>query len=250
MCSGSSKSSTLRRGSPADGRNDAGYRHRCCSTSCFDDPEIPVGLKGLIGRLQIPMLKVAIADKSFFARKTHPARPAARYVRRSRRAPAGRVQRRQHDASCTWRRSSSTSWNTFEDDVGVLRGARREQVHRSSPEHDKQVEADARGAARANRADREPVRCKDRGPGRSESAGRGPRRFQAVFEFLVKQWVKYLLASCTKSGRDEREEWKNAIEAMDQVVWSVEPDRHALRSAQARGHRAGLVRRLRRRNAK
>jgi hypothetical protein len=40
----------------------------------FDDPEIPVGLKGLIGRLQIPMLKVAIADKSFFARKTHPAR--------------------------------------------------------------------------------------------------------------------------------------------------------------------------------
>src|SRR5439155_2441875 len=40
----------------------------------FDDPKIPAGLKGLIGRMQIPMLKVAIADKSFFGKKTHPAR--------------------------------------------------------------------------------------------------------------------------------------------------------------------------------
>src|SRR4029079_17327266 len=40
----------------------------------FDDPKVPVGVKGLIGRLQIPMLKVAIADKTFFSRKTHPAR--------------------------------------------------------------------------------------------------------------------------------------------------------------------------------
>src|SRR5262249_42142319 len=40
----------------------------------FDDPKIPVALKGLIGRLQIPMLKVAIADKALFAKKSHPAR--------------------------------------------------------------------------------------------------------------------------------------------------------------------------------
>src|SRR5262249_23743864 len=40
----------------------------------FDDPKVPNGVKGLIGRLQIPMLKVAIADKSFFSTKTHPAR--------------------------------------------------------------------------------------------------------------------------------------------------------------------------------
>lgn len=40
----------------------------------FDDPRIPIGVKGLIGRLQIPFLKVAIADKAFFSRKTHPVR--------------------------------------------------------------------------------------------------------------------------------------------------------------------------------
>ena len=40
----------------------------------FDDPKIPIGVKGLIGRMQIPMLKVAIADKAFFSSKQHPAR--------------------------------------------------------------------------------------------------------------------------------------------------------------------------------
>src|SRR4029077_18678757 len=40
----------------------------------FEDPKVPIALKGLVGRLQIPLLKVAIADKAFFAKKTHPAR--------------------------------------------------------------------------------------------------------------------------------------------------------------------------------
>ncbi|MGH6631600.1 MAG: DUF1631 family protein, partial [Burkholderiales bacterium] len=40
----------------------------------FDDPKIPIAVKGLIGRMQIPMLKVAIADKALFSEKSHPAR--------------------------------------------------------------------------------------------------------------------------------------------------------------------------------
>ena len=40
----------------------------------FDDPGIPDGLKTLVARLQVPMLKVALLDRSFFGRKQHPAR--------------------------------------------------------------------------------------------------------------------------------------------------------------------------------
>lgn len=40
----------------------------------LDDPNLPDRARALIGRLQIPMLKVAILDKSFFANRTHPAR--------------------------------------------------------------------------------------------------------------------------------------------------------------------------------
>jgi hypothetical protein len=40
----------------------------------FDDDALPAPIKVLIGRLQIPMLKVAILDKDFFNQKKHPAR--------------------------------------------------------------------------------------------------------------------------------------------------------------------------------
>lgn len=40
----------------------------------LDDPHIAVSVKSLIARLQIPLLKVAIIDKEFFAKKSHPAR--------------------------------------------------------------------------------------------------------------------------------------------------------------------------------
>src|SRR5690606_40996119 len=40
----------------------------------LDDRTLPDSLKALIGRLQIPLLKVAVLDQSFFSRGSHPAR--------------------------------------------------------------------------------------------------------------------------------------------------------------------------------
>ena len=40
----------------------------------FEDASLPAPIKVLIGRLQIPILKVAIIDRDFFNQKKHPAR--------------------------------------------------------------------------------------------------------------------------------------------------------------------------------
>ncbi|MBC3934383.1 DUF1631 family protein [Undibacterium sp. CY7W] len=40
----------------------------------FNDPSIPSDIKALIGQLQIPTLKVALMDKDFFFKDSHPAR--------------------------------------------------------------------------------------------------------------------------------------------------------------------------------
>lgn len=40
----------------------------------FDDPRLSPSMKSLIGRLQIPVLKVGMMDTDFFASKSHPAR--------------------------------------------------------------------------------------------------------------------------------------------------------------------------------
>jgi hypothetical protein len=40
----------------------------------FDDPDIPPAIKSLVSRLQIPVLKVAMLDDTFFSDRQHPAR--------------------------------------------------------------------------------------------------------------------------------------------------------------------------------
>jgi hypothetical protein len=40
----------------------------------FEDRHIPPSVKALLGRLQIPLLKVALLDKGFFSTRSHPAR--------------------------------------------------------------------------------------------------------------------------------------------------------------------------------
>lgn len=40
----------------------------------FEDRQVPVEVKAAIGRLQIPMVKVALLDRAFFSARTHPAR--------------------------------------------------------------------------------------------------------------------------------------------------------------------------------
>jgi hypothetical protein len=40
----------------------------------FEDRQIPVAVKAAIGRLQIPVVKVALLDRGFFASRAHPAR--------------------------------------------------------------------------------------------------------------------------------------------------------------------------------
>lgn len=40
----------------------------------LDDDELPAALKALVARMQLPILRIAIADKSLFSRASHPAR--------------------------------------------------------------------------------------------------------------------------------------------------------------------------------
>ena len=186
----------------------------------FDDPKIPAGLKGLIGRLQIPMLKVAIADKSFFGKKTHPAR----LLLDTFGEVAVRLAADFNPDSTTYVHLEAIVQhlvNTFQDDVGVFERA-REQLTEVIVEHDKQIEAASRveseriehteNLSAAKTAAQDEVRVRVRAHNLPKS----------VFDFLVKQWVKYLLVVHAKSGR-ESAEWNNAIEVMDQLVWSVEP---------------------------
>jgi hypothetical protein len=207
----------------------------------FDDPKVPAGLKGLIGRLQIPMLKVAIADKSFFASKAHPARALLdSFGDVAVRLPA---EFSAHDP--TFVRLEALVQHildTFQDDVSVFEDVRG-QLQALIAEHDQKVEADARGVAERIEQTENLAVAKSAAEDEVKARVQSHKIPGPVLEFLVEQWLRLLLVAHAKSGRSGAE-WKDGIEAMDQLVWSVEPKISVEERRKLAGTVPGLVKRL------
>ena len=186
----------------------------------FDDPKVPSTIKGLIGRLQIPMLKVAISDKSFFSTKSHPARRLLDTVGEV----ALRLPAEFNDTHPLFARLDGVVQHLvegYQDELQIFTDARDEllelmaeedrRIEQEALEQAKQIEemehlALARAAAQQEVLAR--IRVRELPP--------------AVLKFVAQEWIKLLLVIHAKEGT-ESEAWKDAVEAMDDLIWSVEP---------------------------
>ncbi len=207
----------------------------------FDDPKIPNSVKGLIGRLQIPMLKVAIADKSFFSRKTHPARwMLDKLGELSAGLPAD-----ISDSDSIYAKLESLLQDLiegFEDDVkifddllkrlDVLIAEASERIEEKTQSIAKQVEQEESLALAKTVAQAE-IKVRVRA-----SAGA-----LAVIEFLAQQWVKLLIVIHVKEG-EESEAWKAALETAELLLWSSEPKETIAERQQLVGLLPGLLKRV------
>ncbi len=207
----------------------------------FDDPKIPNSVKGLIGRLQIPMLKVAIADKSFFSRKTHPAR---RMLDKLGELSAG-LPADISDSDSIYAKLESLLQDLiegFEDDVkifddllkrlDVLIAEASERIEEKTQSIAKQVEQEESLALAKTVAQAE-IKVRVRA-----SAGA-----LTVIEFLAQQWVKLLIVIHVKEG-EESEAWKAALETAELLLWSSEPKETIAERQQLVGLLPGLLKRV------
>jgi hypothetical protein len=190
----------------------------------FDDPKVPNGVKGLIGRMQIPMLKVAIADKSFFSTKTHPARRLLDKLGEI----ASRLPADFSPADPLFARLQSILEELvegFHDNLEIF-ASMRERVEALLDEEDRRIEEEARVAASAAAKRVEEVEnlavAKRSAEVEVKARVRARKLPGPVLEFLVQQWLKLLLLLHVKEGK-ESQAWKGALEVMDQLIWSVEP---------------------------
>ncbi len=188
----------------------------------FDEPKIPVGVKGLIGRLQIPMLKVAIADKTFFSKKTHPARRLLDTLGEiSLRLPPdfnassplfGRMEVILQELI-----------DRFEADLDVFDAARG-RLETLITEEDKRVEQDTLSATNHIEQKERLALAKTVAQAEIKLRVRISNVPVPVLEFLIQQWVQVLLVVHVVDGEDS-DAWKNALETMDLLIWSAEPKR-------------------------
>lgn len=186
----------------------------------LDDDDLPTAMKALIGRLQIPLLKVAILDKSFFNAETHPAR---RLLNALAKAGIG-WNSRDPGGDAVYAKIEEVVFrilNEFIDDLSLFAElleeftAFYEQQQKREETVDKRTRETEEGKARAELARAMVQQTLNR-----RLTGR--QLPLVVVKLLQDAWRNVLYIHCLKEGT-ESEPWKQAVKVVDAVIWSVQP---------------------------
>lgn len=187
----------------------------------LDDRTLPDSLKALIGRLQIPLLKVAVIDKTFFSRGSHPAR---RLLNEVASAALGWGDQDDAQRDSLYRKIEQVVQrllNDFVDDPLIFSELLADFLaftgdERRRSELLEQRTRDAEeGSAKAALARREVEQALN-------ERLLGKTLPEVVVRLLQEAWSKVLMLTCLKHGV-ESSQWQAALATMDDLVWSVEP---------------------------
>jgi len=186
----------------------------------LDDPELPDSMKALVGRLQIPMVKVALLDPGFFARKSHPARRLLNAVSEATAAEGARSPALELlHAKVEY--VVERILEEFEDDVAIFAEL--------AAEFDRFVAGElAQARLRAERSARVA-----QGRERVEQAKLFARNaverciakhghHELVYTFLLNHWKPLVITSFVECGPDSAAV-DEALRTMDELAWSVGP---------------------------
>jgi hypothetical protein len=186
----------------------------------LDDRRIPDAMKALIGRLQIPVLKVAMLDRAFFSQKTHPAR-------------------RLLDVLA----EASMGWNEGEGHEGGLYKKVEDLVQRILSQFDEEMDVFATALEEFLQFETEEKRRVDEMTSRSAQLIRQREQGELgrivahneveshlfdqpmpefIRAFLLGHWEQVLGLYCARSG-EGGEDWQQGVRTMDDLIWSVAP---------------------------
>ncbi len=186
----------------------------------LQDRNLPAQMQAMLGRLQIPFLKVALLDKHLFARRTHPARVLLDSLAQ---ACVGWSEESDRDQRLYGKVKEivESLLKDFEDDLGIFDRLR--------------VDFEAFADTNKRRADLAEQRAGEATRGREKllDARRTAAREimlriesrampEMIRNLLSRPWANYLVLVLLRQG-DESDEWRHALRFADELVWSVQP---------------------------
>jgi len=185
----------------------------------FNDKDIPNGVKALVGRLQIPVLKVAMVDQSFFANRTHPARRFLDEISKISLRWGGSIDQ-QDPFFITLESLIERIQNEFQSDIGVF-GRALDELHTFVDENesaeDSAIKAIADAAARQER--------EIAALGQAENAVRRvvtSAMPEVMADFFRTQWTQVLQNIAVAEGEDSPA-WKDALQLIPDLAESIVP---------------------------
>ncbi|MFZ5483629.1 MAG: DUF1631 domain-containing protein [Pseudomonadota bacterium] len=184
------------------------------------DARIPDAMKALIGRLQIPMLKVAMLDKSFFSQKNHPARALLDALA---------------DAAIGWDASEGHEGGLyrkvediidgilarFEDHFDIFESALADLRDWLDNERQAADQRTARSALVIKHREEADL-SRQLAHEEVETALVGRPVPAPIRTFLQEYWVEFLASLHLRAG-SESEPWRSAVSTMNDLIWSVAP---------------------------
>lgn len=196
----------------------------------LDDPAIPDAMKALIGRLQIPILKVALMDKELFSKKSHPAR---------------RLLDGLAEAALGWSETSPQQDDLYQVVEGIVKeivgefdsdmslfSVLLERLDTFLQEDARTARQRAEESARSLHA-RERIVVAKMTVDDAVNARLGQSEVRTfIRQFVLDYWRQLLIVTHVEAGADSPE-WQRQLGVVDDLVWSVQPkatpgDRKAL----------------------
>jgi uncharacterized protein DUF1631 len=186
----------------------------------FETKDLPDGIKALLARLQIPVLKAAMLDGAFFAKKTHPARLLVNAL-----AEAGLgwspMMGNEDPLYRKIEKIVHGILDGFSNDLAIFDDL-REELETFLAAEEKLAEANiATTAEEITRRDRQQIATN---VARSEVE----RRIESypipnfLAQFLRTKWQSALEHSYQQDGEDS-EVWSAGVTTLEDLVWSVQP---------------------------
>ncbi len=186
----------------------------------LDDKELPTAMKALIGRLQIPILKVALVDKSFFSGEDHPARKLLNLL-----AKAGQSwDENSKSSEVLYKKVEEVVFvvlTEFHDEISIFERLLNDFQEFYQQQQDRLAAMDARTReAEENRARAEAARTLVQ-----QALNRrlnGLKLPMSIVKLLQEGWRHVLYLSALKEGT-ESESWRQSIKVVDALIWSMLP---------------------------
>jgi len=187
----------------------------------LDDRSLASPMKALLARLQIPMIKVAIADKSFFGKGGHPAR---RLLNEMATAALGwqDTGEQNRDKDALYRQIDQTVTKLLSDfskDIGIFdtlllefRAFQEKDKRRAKILEQRTIDAeDGKAKSQRARADVDAA---------LEEVTAGVDLPPAAAELLASAWSNVLFITCLKQGPDSAT-FNKQLQTARELVWSA-----------------------------
>ena len=187
----------------------------------LNDRNLAIPMKALIARLQIPIVKIAIVDKSFFEKDDHPARQLLNEL---------------SGAGIGWSNAAELKRDETYDKVEsivvrILKGSTQDVNLYTEllTELRTWVNTDHQRRSRVEQRVRESERGKAKTTAAKETVQKlinqkacGVRLPPAVGQFISDTWSKVLIYLCIKNGT-KSSEWQHSVQVLDNLLWCLQP---------------------------